>query len=432
MGIEKHLSELITNNVIDEKIASDISQYYMNKGKNVSNNKIVLAFAIIGSVFVGLGTIVLIAYNWHFFNKSVKLFFSLLPLISSSACGLYVVLKKNKQQIWKESVSIIQFFTIGASLAMISQIYQLQGETYQFVLLWVITALPLLFLYNSKVTTILLTSYITYYAIGYYFENSLKMTPLLYWLIIAIIIFHTYKFYDKNKNRRLLKIISFITVISISMIFASIFTNASATETTIIRSWAYLIFSSLLITLSNYSEIIGPYDKKSLQVVGYLGMLSTLITLSFDGFWQIQGAFPRSSILQFNMDLLLVIAIFCMQSIISLNRIKHQGIAKIDYYELIPIIFVPIFLGGIYLDVGAIFTNLIILALGTITIVAGNRQNNILIVNYGMLIISILIICRFFDTEMPLLAKGIVFILIGCGFFAYNLILQRRKKNNAT
>ena len=74
MGIEKHLSELITNNVIDEKIASDISQYYMNKGKNVSNNKIVLAFAIIGSVFVGLGTIVLIAYNWHFFNKSVKLF----------------------------------------------------------------------------------------------------------------------------------------------------------------------------------------------------------------------------------------------------------------------------------------------------------------------------------------------------------------------
>ena len=74
--------------------------------------------------------------------------------------------------------------------------------------------------------------------------------------------------------------------------------------------------------------------------------------------------------------------------------------------------------------------NILVLLIGVAEINRGNKSNNLGILNYGLAIITILIICRFFDTDMSFAIRGILFLLVGFGFFVTNYItLKKRKKN---
>jgi hypothetical protein len=75
--------------------------------------------------------------------------------------------------------------------------------------------------------------------------------------------------------------------------------------------------------------------------------------------------------------------------------------------------------------------NTFLLALGVGTLVAGLRGGRLAIVNAGMLITTVLILARFFDSDFGLVARGAAFIALGVGFFLTNLILIRRAKEDA-
>jgi len=50
------------------------------------------------------------------------------------------------------------------------------------------------------------------------------------------------------------------------------------------------------------------------------------------------------------------------------------------------------------------------------------------VVNTGMLMLAILIIARFFDSEISFVIKGLVFIAVGIGFLVTNIVLVRQKR----
>lgn len=60
--------------------------------------------------------------------------------------------------------------------------------------------------------------------------------------------------------------------------------------------------------------------------------------------------------------------------------------------------------------------------------IAGIRNNNLAVVNTGMLMLAILIIARFFDSDISFIIKGLVFIIVGIGFLVTNAILARRMR----
>jgi hypothetical protein len=74
--------------------------------------------------------------------------------------------------------------------------------------------------------------------------------------------------------------------------------------------------------------------------------------------------------------------------------------------------------------------NLILLTIGIITIKEGTTKDHLGILNFGLLIITILVICRFFDTDISFVTRGILFILVGFGFFATNYYMIKRRKSN--
>jgi hypothetical protein len=69
--------------------------------------------------------------------------------------------------------------------------------------------------------------------------------------------------------------------------------------------------------------------------------------------------------------------------------------------------------------------------LGLDAIFTGLRKLQVGTVNFGMLILTLIITARFFDTEMSFLARGLVFIVIGLGFLGANVFMSRRMKGGA-
>jgi hypothetical protein len=66
---------------------------------------------------------------------------------------------------------------------------------------------------------------------------------------------------------------------------------------------------------------------------------------------------------------------------------------------------------------------------GVLTIWRGAKNDHLGILNYGLLTITALVVCRFFDSDMSFVLRGILFMLVGGGFFVANYaMLKRRKK----
>ena len=59
--------------------------------------------------------------------------------------------------------------------------------------------------------------------------------------------------------------------------------------------------------------------------------------------------------------------------------------------------------------------------------IVGLRSERLSIVNIGMGILALLIITRFFDSELSFVARGLAFIAVGCAFLITNIVLTRRK-----
>jgi hypothetical protein len=74
----------------------------------------------------------------------------------------------------------------------------------------------------------------------------------------------------------------------------------------------------------------------------------------------------------------------------------------------------------------------LVFALGIFAIRIGSRTNRFSILNYGLLIITILIACRFFDTDISFIIRGLLFVGIGVGFFAANYMMHKKQQKQNT
>jgi hypothetical protein len=66
--------------------------------------------------------------------------------------------------------------------------------------------------------------------------------------------------------------------------------------------------------------------------------------------------------------------------------------------------------------------------LGVYTIREGAMADKLWKMNYGLLILSVLIACRFFDGDISFVARGLLFVVIGAGFFGMNTYMIRKRK----
>jgi hypothetical protein len=77
-----------------------------------------------------------------------------------------------------------------------------------------------------------------------------------------------------------------------------------------------------------------------------------------------------------------------------------------------------------------VLINLLILTIGLLHVREGAKKDHLGILNFGLLVITILTVCRFFDDNISFVIRGVLFVGAGVGFFVANYLMIKRRREN--
>jgi hypothetical protein len=165
-------------------------------------------------------------------------------------------------------------------------------------------------------------------------------------------------------------------------------------------------------------------------VLGSLGTISLLLALSFDWFWENlrnQG-FQLTEVM--TSPEMIVTSVISLLAIGLLIQRKRKSFTEINPIETVFALFLIIFVIGLFLPIAAALVNLLVFIIAILTIREGAKRSHLGILNYGLLIITALVICRFFDTDLSFVLRGLLFVSVGIGFFVVNFRMLKKRNTN--
>ncbi|WP_298237934.1 DUF2157 domain-containing protein [uncultured Algibacter sp.] len=415
------IKELVEEQVISNKVAANIENYYKSK-KADSPNRLFTVFAVLGSTLVGLGIILILAHNWDDFSRSIKTIFAFAPLIIGQLIVGYTILKK-KNTTWREASGVFLFFAVGASMALVSQIYNIPGNFSSYMLTWILLCAPLIYLLKSNALAILHIVFTTNYACAFGYFNG-NQTPWLYILLLAILIPHYYLLLKNKKTHNITSIFNWLIPLSVIIVL-----GAFVDRTEELGFLMYVILFGLLYNIGKLPF----FDNQKLRrnghlVLGSLGTIYMLLLTSFEWLWK---DILRHDMVFGTQEMYVSLILFISTIGVLIFSYSKKWIQNFNLFQYVFILFSIIFFIGMSGSFASIaLINFLILALGILAIKIGADKFHFGILNYGLLIITALIACRFFDTNMSFVIRGLLFVGVGVGFFFTNYIMLKRQKLN--
>ena len=422
--ILKELPDLIEAQVITEETAQRIKDYYDHQ-PGQSANRLFLVFGILGALLVGMGIVLIIAHNWDTLPKIAKLAVGFLPLlIGQGICG-YVIAKKTDERAWREGAAAFLFFAIAISISIVSQVYNIEGDLGGFLFIWMCLALPIAYVLRSSVASLLFIVGITWYACeAGYFSASYGHSPHYWMLLLLILPFYYLEFIRKNLKNNFFYFHSWLLVLSLTICLGLF---ADQAEETILIAYMSLFSAFILMSQLKIFET-GRVLTNAFLVIGSLGIITLLLALSFDWYWDELSDGSMNEVLGGSESIVSIVLLLVCTGLL-LRLLKSKNWNEINSKSFAFIVFVILFFVGLRSPgLSQLLINVLILILAIQTIRDGAQRNHLGILNYGLLILTALITCRFFDTDFSFVVRGLLFIIVGVGFFATNYYMIRKRK----
>lgn len=426
------LQELVEAGIIAPDTARNISAWYEQK-KEPGSNRFVLVLGIFGSLLIGLGIILLVAHNWDQFSRLIKTCFSFLPLLPAQAICLFVLLRKKGNAVWSESSAIFLFLAIAASIALISQVYHVNGLLSSFLLTWLLLSFPLIYIMPSSGVSLLYIGVSTWYGIeiGYFgrFNSNLTEMPYGYLILLALAIPHYYLLWKNGKQRNFFTLHNWVIAVSLIIMLGAFMRGGYPyPEWTFV---GYLSLFSIFYGIGRSDYFTGSKTMANpFLLLGIAGTMVILMTWSF-GEMAKEIVADHSNKMAFFSWLFsyIIISLLIVNCLQVLIMQKRKVLINFSPVELSPFILALSILLIAYFPQLAEFTiNGWILLIGLYYVRRGSRINHLGILNFGLLIILTLAVIRFFDDSIPFVWRGLFFLGTGASFFIANYWMIRKRK----
>ncbi|MBP9793636.1 MAG: DUF2157 domain-containing protein [Flavobacterium sp.] len=421
--ILKELPELVAKKIISEEVAQNIKNYYQKKPEE-NSNRLFTIFGIIGALLGGLGIILILAHNWDDFSVFIKTIFSIIPLVLGQIACFYSLTKKQESVSWRESSATFLLFAIAASISLIAQVYNINGDFPTFLLTWILLSLPLIYILRSSFVSLLCIAGITWYCNVTNYDYP-KTQNLYCWLLLLTIIPHYYSLLKELPKSNFTRFHHCFLAASILICFPSI---ASKSNNLMIVGFAVIL--AVFYFMGKQRFFIQLYQNRNAYwLLGKVGTLILLFILSFKAPWV---EFQRQAIAYSYLELTIYTLFFLLAGFLLFKQIQKTEILKINPIGFAFLVITFLFFTNTNVAAGFLvtITNLFLLFIGVFEIRKGAETNSLYKLNFGLICITILVICRFFDTEMSFIIRGLLFIGIGLGFFLLNYYLLKKRKHN--
>ena len=424
----KELPILESAGVLTREKACDLRRYYEANTRN-GVHWAVTAFAVLGSLLISSGIILLFAHNWEDLSRPLRALLSVCPLAVGALLSL-AALAKNGETAWRESAGLFHALAIGASIALIGQTYHLPSDIPAFLLTWALLILPLMFLLRATGAGLI------YLALVCAWSAAAQQTygqAAAFWLLILPPAARTVHLLRTNRHgaETLLHLVGLLLALyaGTGIVF----------ERTVPGLWivayAALLSTTGLLGLSLYGDRDGWSNCP--KIFGVIGMAALAYLFTWSGMWQEIGWEHVRHGWQYRpwgiwLDGGITLAFLAGWAAAALRAFRRDSVETV-MLALFPAIAILCFANGSMTEhantANALIFNAFMLSLGIMYMVLGCRNAKLRQLNGGMGILSLLLLTRFFDTGFTYIARGIVFIVLGTIFLSVNLVMARRKKN---
>lgn len=175
--MEKQIQKWLEKGMITEQKALELLADYKVQREERRKIKIQIALYVIGAILVGLGVISFVAANdwiWQIFVMSD--FIKILALSASTVgafyCGYELIYGKKKYPLLGSALIFLSSFLIGGTYALIGQIYNLNADNSMLMFLWLVSILPLAYVFKARAINVLSIILFILGVIFYYMELS--------------------------------------------------------------------------------------------------------------------------------------------------------------------------------------------------------------------------------------------------------------------
>lgn len=434
--IKKLLAELPglrEQNLIDGQTEERLRAHYLARQKEHDSKGLVFIFlTLLASLFIIGGIILLIGYNWGGLSQRVKVVLSFVLLLLAQGAGFYLmnVYKGKVHLAAREGLGLFWAVAFGASVALMGQIFHIPADYEKFYLIWSISTLLLLYLFNSLALVTLYMGLII--TLTTYMQNDDKFGLLFIPLFLAVIP-HYVLLYRKESHLR-------ATLYNYILVGGATIGLGIAMEKSVPGLWI-VVYSSMFVFFYLFARLFENKKKEEslfyspMLVSGVLGIAILAFIFSAEWAWEDIGfSYYRkgerfhewASIFDYIISVAFPLAGVALGTLL-LKRGKKFNPVLAGFGILI----IPLYLITSYLEVSLAATwtiNLYIAVLSLYGLYSGYKKGSLLLLNSSMVLFTVTLLYRFFDEDMSLLVRGIVFIVCGASMLAVNLIFMKKRK----
>ncbi|MCX5714129.1 MAG: DUF2157 domain-containing protein [Candidatus Omnitrophica bacterium] len=422
----QELPELINKGILNQETVAKIRDYY---GEIKSANKTSVALIIcgtIGAFLIGLGIILILAHNWEQFSRLTRAILSFAPLVIGQALAIWVLLKRPQSSALKEGAATFLSLMVGASIALISQTYNIPGDTGTFVMTWMFLIIPLAYLMQASLPAIIYLIGITFWS-GSFWDNPDK--TVLFWPLAALAVPHFIWTLRQNIYAIRSAIFAFVVVICCSVGAGFSLGNSWPGSWVIVFPALYAIF--YFLGSWKFSQITTNWQRP-LRFIGAVGLFILAFQFTFRFVWQYLGTSNygiagESSGVSLLLSRFITVVIIAASVLLFYDNLKRRN-TLIALAGAVPLLALAAYFLKSSILLPTLIFNAYLFSLSITFIMLGLRKNSLANVNAGMLMLAMLIIARFFDSDISFIIKGLIFIIVGIGFLSINMLIMRRKR----
>ena len=132
--------------LISDEVYSQLSdRYQFISLETTASNRFVLILLGLGGLLLGLGIITFVAANWQGWSRSLKIAILFTSFAATNGFGFWFwrVPGDSWQSRFGQGLLLLGSLIFGANLALMSQLFHLDGELYQLYLIWGLGVLTL-------------------------------------------------------------------------------------------------------------------------------------------------------------------------------------------------------------------------------------------------------------------------------------------------
>jgi uncharacterized membrane protein len=396
-----------------------------------------IIFSGIGAIIIGLGIILLLAYNWHAIPKFGKLGLIFAALIAAHAGGQKLFQSADWRRQLGEAICLLGTMLFGAGIWLVAQVYHIDEHFPNGFLLWAVGALAVAWAMPSvaqgAVAALLLCIWGGSENFG--FQTPLHWSPLLLaigvgglaWMqrsrFLLVVVLGGFYFLLLNNAAHVRGHLAFPAALHTSVLLVALgfFAQKSRrfSESSPVLNffgWAGFLVVTFILSFSDaageslrwHDEMVSEKRWLLLALYGWLPFVLALAAWACVAVaaWRkhLDPATPTSE-----QWLLPLTALLCQVLAVALPAAGWEIIRDSKAFVA-----------------GAI--NLILLAVAATWMARGCRTGELKPVILGSLLLVALVFARYFDLFESLAARGLVFLIVGGVLFAEGFFYRRARQ----